>query len=403
MVEMDDYRGRGGPPGRPPRRGGAPQWAQPQRPGPPQPSPYQPSYPPSWPPPPQGPPPQRPRPLQRTALLPSERGRPPSGPPPRRRPAGPRPPRRRPRWGRRLGAFLVVLLLGLVGFGVYVDTTLTRVAALPADSETSSEGTNWLIVGSDSRANLSPEQRAELATGNPESELTDTIMILHSGSSGSTLVSVPRDSVVNIPGHGRHKINSAYGRGGGAEGGGPELLVRTVEGATGLHIDHYVEIGFLGLVSVVDAVGGVEMCIPEAIKDPKAALDIKAGCQTLDEATALGYVRTRATASSDFGRVERQRAFISALLDKVTSPSTLLNPFRIVPLAHDLSTSIAVDEGTHVWHLAQLALAMRGLSDGVSTTVPVRDGVVNWDRQRAGALFEALAQDQRPPDNALGP
>ena len=96
-------------------------------------------------------------------------------------------------------------------------------------------------------------------------------------------------------------------------------------------------------MSVVDAVGGVYMCVPESIKDPKAALDIKEGCQTLDKATALGYVRTRATASSDFGRVERQRAFISALLDKVTSPAVLLNPFRLVPLATGLSSSIAVD------------------------------------------------------------
>jgi LCP family protein required for cell wall assembly len=284
-----------------------------------------------------------------------------------------------------------------------VDGTLARVSALPADSATSSAGTNWLIVGSDSRANLTAEQRKEYATGDPESELTDTIMLLHTGSGPTTLVSIPRDSMVDIPGHGRHKINSAYGRGGGADGGGPELLVSTVEGATGLHIDHYVEIGFLGIVSVVDAVGGVEMCVPEAIKDPKAALDIKAGCQTLDEATALGYVRTRATASSDFGRVERQRAFISALLDKATSPSTLFNPFRIVPLATGLSGSIAVDDSTHVWHLAQLGLAMRGLSEGISTTVPVRDGVVNWDRTRATALFDALAADERPPENALGP
>ena len=258
-------------------------------------------------------------------------------------------------------------------------------------------------MGSDSRANLTAEQRKEYATGDPESELTDTIMLLHTGSGPTTLVSIPRDSMVDIPGHGRHKINSAYPRGGGADGGGPELLVRTVEGATGLHIDHYVEIGFLGIVSVVDAVGGVEMCVPEAIKDPKAALDIEAGCQTLDEATALGYVRTRATASSDFGRVERQRAFISALLDKATSPSTLFNPFRIVPLATGLSGSIAVDDSTHVWHLAQLGLAMRGLSEGISTTVPVRDGVVNWDRTRARALFDALAADERPPENALGP
>lgn len=312
--------------------------------------------------------------------------------------------RGRSSWGRRIGIALLALLVAVVGFAVYVDGTLARVPAVPSDSAASSEGTNWLIVGSDSRANLTPEEREKYATGNPGSELTDTIMLLHTGSGPTTLVSIPRDSIVDIPGHGRHKINSAYARGGGAEKGGPELLVRTVENATGLRIDHYIEIGFLGVVSVVDAVGGVEMCIPEAIKDPKAALDIEEGCQTLDEATALGYVRTRATASSDFGRVERQRAFISALLNKATSPSTLFNPFRVVPLATGLSGSIAVDNGTHVWHLAQLGLAMRGLSDGgISTTVPVRDGAVHWDKKRATALFEALKADERPPDNALGP
>jgi anionic cell wall polymer biosynthesis LytR-Cps2A-Psr (LCP) family protein len=176
-----------------------------------------------------------------------------------------------------------------------------------------------------------------------------------------------------------------------------------VENATGLRIDHYLEIGFLGVVSVVDAVGGVYMCVPESIEDPKAALDIEEGCQTLDRATALGYVRTRATASSDFGRVERQRAFISALLDKVTSPAVLLNPFRLVPLATGLSSSIAVDTGTHVWHLAALGFAMRGLDPSNSTTVPVRDGVVNWDKKRASVLFKALANDQRPPDSSHGP
>ena len=139
------------------------------------------------------------------------------------------------------------------------------------------------------------------------------------------------------------------------------------------------------------------------MKDQDAAIDLRKGCQTLDQATALGYVRTRATASSDFGRVERQRAFISALLDKVTSPATLLNPFRIVPLATGLSGAITVDDGTHVWNLAALGLAMRGLSDGVSTTVPVRDGVVNWDRQRASALFQAIADDEQPAESALGP
>jgi LCP family protein required for cell wall assembly len=314
-----------------------------------------------------------------------------------------RPARRRPRWGRRVGVVLVVLLVLIVGFAVYVDFTLSRTDALPATSTTTSKGTNWLIVGSDSRQQLTEAQRQKYATGDETSQLTDTIMILHTGSGPSTLVSIPRDSQVNIPGFGVSKINSAYGKGGGPDGGGPQLLVKTVEAATGLHIDHYAEIGFLGIVDMVDAVGGVYLCVPESIKDPKAALDIKAGCQTIDSATALGYVRTRATASSDFGRVERQRAFLSALLQKVTGPSVLLNPFRLVPLTNGLSSAITVDRTDHVWNLAQLGLAMKGISSGISTTVPVADGVVHWDKKRAGQLFDALRNDQAPPKTALGP
>jgi LCP family protein required for cell wall assembly len=378
---MDEYGRRGAPP-----RRGAPGWGQPQRPA--------------------G------RPLPETALLPPDEA---AGyrPPRQQRPAPPAYPpaggqrpsatRRRPRWGRRILAIVGVLVLLLVGFAVYVDFSLNRVAALPADSTTTSEGTNWLIVGSDSRQQLTDEEKKKYATGDETSQLTDTIMLLHSGASGTVLVSIPRDSQVDIPGHGKAKINSAYGKGGGPDGGGPELLIKTVEQATGLHIDHYAEIGFLGIVNVVDAIGGVDLCVPESIKDPKAALDIKAGCQTLDQATALGYVRTRATATSDFGRVERQRAFLSAMLDKIVSPSVLANPFRLVPLATDLSGAITVDSGDHIWNLAQLGLAMRGLGDGISTTVPVRDGVVNWDKDRASALFKAIKQDQTPPKSALDP
>lgn len=347
-------------------------------------------------------PPQRP--ARETVVLPAGYGQP--APPPSR-PAAP-PVRRSVRrwsWGRRLRIALLALLLVVVGFGVYVDATLSRTDALPAADATSSKGTNWLIVGSDSRQQLTEAERQKYATGDETSQLTDTIMILHTGSGPTTLVSIPRDTYLSIPGHGKAKINAAYGEGGGPNGGGPQLLVRTVEQATGLHIDHYAEIGFLGLVHVVGAVGGVYLCVPESIQDPKAALDIKAGCQTLDEATALGYVRTRATPSSDLGRVQRQRAFISALLDKVTSPSVLLNPFRIVPLASQLSSAITVDSGDHVWNLAQLGLAMRALSNGgVSTTVPVADpSVLSWDKRRAGELFQALANDEAPPKDALGP
>jgi LCP family protein required for cell wall assembly len=359
----------------------------------------------SWPPPAQSAPPSRSAPPQSPPFQSAPPPRSSYGAPPSARPPfGRSPGRRRPgRWRRRIGALLLVLLVLIVGFAVYIDFSLGRTDALPASSTASSEGTNWLIVGSDSRQQLTEQERKQYATGDETSQLTDTIMILHTGSGPTTLVSIPRDSLVNIPGFGVAKINSAYGKGGGPDGGGPELLVKTIEQATGLHIDHYAEIGFLGIVNVVDAVGGVYLCVPESIKDPKAALNIKAGCQTLDKATALGYVRTRATASSDFGRVERQRAFLSALLQKVTGPSVLLNPFRLVPLATELSSSITVDRGDHVWNLAQLGLAMRGIGSGISTTVPVADGEVHWDKKRASALFKALANDQAPPQNALGP
>jgi LCP family protein required for cell wall assembly len=325
---------------------------------------------------------------------------------PQRRPPKAARPRRRGRWGRRFLALLVVLLLAVVGFAAWVDTTLNRIDALPSDSTTSTAGTNWLIVGSDSRAGLTAQEEKDLATGGDVGQRTDTIMLLHSGSNGPTLVSIPRDSYVSIAGHGRNKLNAAY-----AFGGAP-LLISTVEQATGLHIDHYAEIGFGGFVGAVDAVGGVDLCVPQAIKDPKAALNIKAGCQELDGATALGYVRTRATAGSDFDRVERQRAFLSALVKKATDPTTLLNPIRMIPLTSAVAGAITVDENDHVWNLLGLGLAMRSLSSGqgVTTTVPVGgtptiggQSVVQWDKQRASALFGALADDEVPPKSALGP
>nr|WP_297491002.1 LCP family protein [Pseudonocardia sp.] len=335
--------------------------------------------------------------------------RPPFRPPASDRPVAlprqPRPPKRR-NWRRRITVAIALILVAFIGFGVYLDQNLQRVAALPADSAATSSGTNWLIVGSDSRAGLSAEDEVNLATGDAAGQRTDTIMLVHTGSSGSVLVSLPRDSYVPIAGHGSNKLNSAYAF------GGPQLLIGSVEAATGLKIDHYAEIGFGGFVGAVDAVGGITMDIPEAIKDPKAGLDIQAGTQDLDGTTALGYVRTRATASSDFGRVARQRALLSALIAKATSPSTLVNPFRLVPLANAMTGTITVDNSDHIWNVASLGLALRGVSGGggVATTVPVGStpnvggqSVVRWDKTRASSLFGSLQKDVTPPESALGP
>lgn len=309
-----------------------------------------------------------------------------------------------------LGVILGLLLLVVIGVAGYVDQSLQRVDAL-ADypgriADTS--GTNWLIVGSDSRAGLTPDQIAQLTTGDEAAtggQRTDTIMLMHipaliSGGS-PTLVSLPRDSSVPVPGQGRLKLNSTFAL------GGPTLLVQTVETVTGVHVDHYAEIGFGGFARLVDDVGGVQLCPTEAISDPLAGLDIPAGCQVLDGPQALGYVRTRNTPRADLDRVVRQREFLGALIARASSPAVLLNPLRSGALAADAPDTITVDNGGHVWNLARLGWAMRALSggDAVTTTVPIAgfgamsDGSsgVLWDRERAGQLFDALAQDRPVP------
>ncbi|WP_433173584.1 LCP family protein [Actinoallomurus sp. CA-150999] len=312
-------------------------------------------------------------------------------------------PRRRRRWGRRLLIAFLVLLLLLVGVYFYLDSRLHRIdvfedyAGRPGDTP----GTNWLIVGSDSREGLSASQRSEFKTGKAAGRRTDTMMLLHIGDHGPTLVSLPRDSYLPIPGHGSNKLNAAFAF------GGPKLLVRTVEQATKIHIDHYAEIGFAGFVGMTDAVGGVKMCIPEEMKDHKAGIDLKPGCQTLKGGQALGFVRSRAFARADLQRVENQRKFLSALVHKSTSPGVLLNPFRIIPFALRSTDNFAVDQDDHLYNLVGFAWAMRGITggDGLTTTVPVggtgsspsAGEYITWDTQRAGTLFRDLREDQPVP------
>jgi LCP family protein required for cell wall assembly len=317
--------------------------------------------------------------------------------------------RRRWRLVRRIIALLVVLfVVGGVITWFYVDSSLNRVAALADYSGRPAQGagTNWLIVGSDSRQGLTNEQAAQLHTGDASAVSggrTDTILLVHlpDNSTKPTMVSLLRDSLVSIPGHGRTKINAAYAY------GGPSLLVQTVEQATGLHIDHYAEIGLGGFASVVDDVGGVTMCLPQAVKDSYAGINLPAGCQKLSGTNALGYVRSRhAFAASDFARTEHQRQFIGALASKIASPGVLLNPFDFFPMITDLPKAVTVDKGDHLQNLIGLAWNMRGISGGgvVTTAVPVggsSGGSLLWDRTKALQLFNDLNSDQAVPASLI--
>ena len=219
---------------------------------------------------------------------------------------------------------LLLFLVYLIGVPLYSWSKIDKVDAQPGgDRPADQPGTNYLIVGSDKADDLSDEQRKVLKTGERGGTNTDTIIVLHTGSGGRTMMSIPRDTLTEVPGHGTQMINAAF-----AIDGAP-LLVASVEKLTGIHIDHYVELGFGSVINTVDAFGGVEICPKQDMVDPMARLDIKKGCQEVDGLTALAYSRSRhVTALSDLDRVARQREVISALGSEAKTPWTFLNPVR---------------------------------------------------------------------------
>ncbi|HEX4814015.1 MAG TPA: LCP family protein [Nonomuraea sp.] len=325
-------------------------------------------------------------------------------------PREPRGPRRRPS-GRLIvkivAAALVALLVTGVGLLFWIDGRLQGIEGVLDDYEgrpADTPGTNWLLVGSDSRKGLTAAERKKLATGRAVGQRTDSMMLLHVSDSGDkpTLVSLPRDSAVSIPGKGRDKLNSAYAI------GGPKLLVRTVENATGLRIDNYMEIGFAGFVDIVDAVGGVEINVRAAVDDPKAGLKLKKGPQVLNGSQALGYVRTRkGGALPDFERTKRQRQFLGAVVKKAASPGVLINPFTSIPLAMSATEAVEVDTGTGVFDMLSLGLSMGDspvttvVPFGGEEAVPSGGTAVKWDRTRALALFDALKDDRPVPKDVV--
>ena len=310
--------------------------------------------------------------------------------PPMARPMAPAPaPRRKkPLWRRILRWLLVIVLIASLYFGFwafYLVGNINKIDAMPADQIRNTPGAVTLIVGSDS-------YDPTTVSGSR----TDTIMLMVDPLWGPpTLVSLPRDSWVEIPGNGQGKINSAFAI------GGPPLLIETIEANTGLHIDHYMEIGFNGIVELTNAVGGLELCIDFDVDDANSGLVMSAGCSVLGGDQALAFVRMRySDPKGDLGRIERQQQYISALLQKVASPATVLNPFKLKQITDSAAASLTVDEGTNILSLGRFGWGMlqvaRGSGDVAAVPIANPDYRVNgqsailWDEAGADALWQSL-------------
>lgn len=299
--------------------------------------------------------------------------------------------RARPRWGRRLVvAFLVLANVGVFAAywqlravqATYRDAVRTvggLGGLLTPGTPEPTDPVTFLVIGSDSRANLDDLS----GFGDFEGQRADVIMLVRVDPSDDTaaILSLPRDLYVEIPGKGKGKINGAY------SAGGASLMVETVRQATGVDINHYVEVDFVGFQSIVDEVGGIRIDFPYPARDVKSGLDVDAGPQLLMGSQALAYARSRSyqelhdgkwvsVDADDIGRTRRQQQVVFAILSAVAKPSTLADASSVVG---SFAQHLSVDEG---------------LADG-STLVPLAFGMRSLTPERIEAATLPTTSDTR--------
>ena len=319
---------------------------------------------------------------------------------------------------------LTILSLSIVAISAISWAGLGRItAAIPKidafdglDNRPKKESSavNYLVVGSDTREGLSRAEKKRLKVGGTEvaaGKRSDTMLLIHISKKRdkAAIISIPRDTYALIPEHtnsqgklvpaSHSKINSAF------NWGGAPLLIDTFEQMSGLRIDHYIEVNFVGFVRMVDALGGVEICTKRDIDDPKSHLVLPAGRHILDGVDSLKYVRTRQfDGLGDLGRMKRQQEFAGAMLRKATSAGVLLNPVTMVDFINSALASVVTDNGLKQGDLLTLGKQLRNLSaSNVRTlTIPLKyydysaNGVsaaVLWDPVLAPELFERIKND----------
>jgi LCP family protein required for cell wall assembly len=286
----------------------------------------------------------------------------------------------------------------------------------------STSSMNILVYGDDSRAGLTPHEQYILRTGDDQTDNTDTIMIVHisPGRHLVTAMSIPRDTMVPTyecdsgPGYAGQQadpgsdviINSLL------QIGGPTCLWKTVEQVTGIRIDHFIGIGMLGFVKVVNDLGGVNVCVPYKVNDPVSGLDLNSGEQHINGVQALAFWRTREDigTGSDLERIQRDQFMSAQVVKGVLSSGLLSNPIKLLSVITDAAASMTTDSGMTVSDLVQIAESFHDLSSKnvQFITAPNEPWTQNPDRvqleqPQADQVFSAIAHDVTLPKAAPTP
>ena len=306
-----------------------------------------------------------------------------------------------------LAALVVFIAVGGYAMWLYYSTQ----SKIQEDNQEITEADeaepfNVLLVGSDSREGLTEEEQLDLGAAAVGGERADTLILAHIDPAEDHIVMVqfPRDLWVPIPELGENKINSALLE-------GPEQLVRTVKELSGLQINKYVQVNIAGFRDLVDAIGGVDICIPEPIPfDPQTGIQVteeEVGIVHFDGDRAIRFVRSRNFTTGDFERIQNQQKFLAAAIDKITSTSTLLNPTRILKLTDIAGDNLRTDQHTTLNGIRDLMGKFRGFTpDRFEAYITPNHGIgnvdgistVEYDPVTSKVLFDAIGQNESPAE-----